>query len=657
MKLSDFQGKLLTGLKGSKYSAYIDQLYESLKTHYLKQQRDWYINERFIRGDHWIVFNKSTNTIQNIPSSEGEVRRTINKIRPQVRGIKNFIKRNQPRWQTAPAGPSDEQLTEAMKYNTILQNVYETRHFPSLLSDIVLNGLKTSVGILEAGLTKTNGKSYLDFWVDDTFDIFFDPYATDVQNGRFILKAVKKSTSSLKDNSKYTVDGELTPDNREGGSDYKDTLEKEKFNQSGTKIKDLESIIVKELWYKFEDKNGKLQIKKITSAGNQILSDETTPFHRFPLFLYNPDKLANSIYSDPWIKDLISPNKSLDKIASQIEAYIQRMLAGKYIIKRGVEVSTITDHGAEKMTYKGNTPPQLQVLPPLPSTPFQYVNNLEQWIEEFGGISAASLGRAPGSLQSGKGLEALQSADAANVSGPVENLEIMLSEVAEFILEMISETQIVSDTVTSGKNQVSFIGKVAGIDPNVDLIVEPRKVKVTIVPEISYTEDAKKELIFKLADAQIIDPQTLMEYLNISNISDIMERVKFQKDQQYQQQIAMQNAAHATNSNGPDDSATLADQENMKMAAGQKVSMTPQALWVPEHTKLHIAFINSNKDAYMQHQAEFDAHIRNEEQYKSNTPATPQVDQTIQQAPTNQPNPIPTQATVLPYQTSKPSIQ
>jgi len=44
--------------------------------------------------------------------------------------------------------------------------------------------------------------------------------------------------------------------------------------------------------------------------------------------------------------------------------------------------------------------------------------------------------------------------------------------------------------------------------------------------------------------------------------------------------------------------------------------MTPRALWMPEHTELHMAFINENQDAYMQNKEAFDEHIRNEETYQ-----------------------------------------
>jgi hypothetical protein len=50
MKLSELaKPDIKTGKSSTKEAVFIDQIYESLKKHYLKQQRDWYINERFVR--------------------------------------------------------------------------------------------------------------------------------------------------------------------------------------------------------------------------------------------------------------------------------------------------------------------------------------------------------------------------------------------------------------------------------------------------------------------------------------------------------------------------------------------------------------------------------------------------------------------------------
>lgn len=599
-------------------AVYLETLFEDTQKQYLKQHRDWYVNERFVRGDHWIIFNKSLNKIQVIPIQDGEIRRTINKIRTQIRGVKNFIKRNQPRWQSQPLGATTEALENAKKTDKILQYIYRTLKFPFLLTDVIVSGLKFSVGVLEGGIVEEDGKKKIKFWYDDTFDILFDPFGADVNSCRYVIKALKKPKTSVKNNKNYTIKGDLTSDTKDGVSTYKEILEQEKYGKdsSGTS-EDLESVLVKETWIKWADDKGKVNLKVFTVASGQLIRVFSPKYRRYPFFAYNPEKEGGAIYSDSWIKDLISMNKSLDKGASQVEAYIQRMLAGKFLIKQGVEVSSITDKGAEKIYYKGSVAPSQLNLQPLPSTPFSHINNLERWIEESGGAREASLGRAPASIQSGKGIEALQAADASTVAEPIENLEAFLADVAEFTLELIEDFTIASEEIIEGQEKIKFIGATEEGLPSETLPIKATAVKVTIVPEIAYSEEAKFERLIRLVEAGVIDPQSLLEKLAVSNISDILERIEVRKQEEFKREMVKQKESHRTSGQSPEDTADLADQENMQMAAGQQVPETPQALWTPEHTELHMAFIQENQDAYNQNQQLFQQHVDAEQQFLS----------------------------------------
>jgi len=591
---------------------FIQQLYEDTMKRYLKIHRDWYIYERFVRGDHWVIFNKTLNKVQIIPIQDGEIRRTINKIRSQIRGVKNFIKRNQPRWEVHPDGSSDQDLEEAQKKNKILQHKYVTLKFPELLTDVIVSGLKFSVGILEGGVIEEESKQVIRFWYHDPFDILFDPFASSVDTCRYIFKALKKPLTDIQDNPEYTIQGELKSDNQQSSS-YKELLNREKYGSDLSGSGDLESCIVKELVVRYIE-DGKSKFKRFTIAGGQLIKVKKSEYRRFNFFVYSPEKTPGAIYGDSWIKDLISINKSLDKSTSQIEAYIQRMLAGKYLIKQGVEVSSISDKGAEKIYYKGSTPPTQLNLQPLPAAPFNHLNNLERWIEELGGTREASLGRVPGGLQSGKAIEALQAADAATVSEPIENLQNFLSEISEFILELISDFTVASEEIVEDNEQIRFIGDVKGA-PEGALKIKPGRVTTKIVPEIAYSEDMRFARLMQLAEGGLIDPQTVLEKLSVSNIGDIIERMEKQKNESFKQDMIKQRESHRTEGEGPTDSADLANQENLQMAAGVQVPMTPQALWVPEHTELHMAFIQQNMDAYEQNKELFDMHIQEEESY------------------------------------------
>jgi len=622
MTLKELQGKIEVGNKD--VAVFIDTLFDDTLKSYLKYHRDWYLNERFARGDHWIQYNKTLNKIQSIVSTDGEVRRVINKIKSQIRGVKNFIKKNQPRWEAQPDNSEDASLEVAKVKNRILQYIYRIKQIPLLLTDVIVSSLKFSTGFLEVGMVNKNGKDEIDMWVNDTFDILIDPYAKDIPSARFFFKAFKKPLSDIKNNPDYKV-GEVVADNKQASTQYGELLEMEKKG-SDTKgsSKDMESAIVKELWIKFQGADNKPKIKVFTVCSKQLMRVTEKPYRRYPLFCYNPEKETNSIYSDPWIKPLISLNKSLDKTASQIEGYIQRMLAGKWLIKQGVEVSTITDKGAEKIFYKGNVAPAQMQLAPLPAAPFTYTSSLERWIEELGGIREASLGQAPGGITSGKALEALQSADAGTVAEPIENLEMFLEQIGEFILELIEDHVIDSQEITEGGETIKFIGAnlPAGQQAPADTtVIKAGKVKVVIVPEIAYSEENKKEWLMRLAEAKLIDPQTLLEKLSISNVGDVIERMKKMQEEQYKQEMMKQAASHASQGGGgaPEDSASLADQENVKMLSGQQVPLTPQALWVPEHLQLHMQFMQENiKDINANSEVKrlFEEHIRQEEQYQ-----------------------------------------
>lgn len=615
--LEDLQAKNIATGSNPEIVNFINSLYSATSDTYLKIHKDWYINDRFVNGDHWIVYNKTLNKVQTIPVAQGEVRRTVNKIRSQLRGIKNFIKRSQPRWEVHPNDVSDEAYKEAAAKNKILQNIYRTKHIRNSLTDLIMNGLKYSAGFLEGGIVKNGNKEEISFWVDSSYDILPDPYAKNINDARFVFKTFVKPVDSIKNNKSYKITSENITDNKSAASEYKNILEKERMNTSGAVGNEaLETAVVKELWIKWNDEQGNTRVRVLTVIGDNLARVYDPKYRRLPFFAYAPEKNEGSIFGMPWIKDLISINKSLDKTASQVEAYIQRMLAGKYLIKKGVEVSMITDRGSEKIYYKGNVPPKQMDLQPLPSTPFTFMNDTERWLEELGGVREASLGRAAGSLQSGKGIEALQSADAGTVAEPIENLEDLLAEAGAFALDLIADYTIASESIVEEDEKIKFIGNVeaANLEDTIK-ISGGDEVKVVIVPEISYSEEAKREWVMRLAEAQLIDPKTLLEQFKFTNISDIIERVEKMNEEKFKEEMTKQRESHRTDGNGPQDTADMADQENMQMSAGQDVPPTPKALWTPEHTNLHIAFIEENKDAYDQNKDLFDAHISAEEGY------------------------------------------
>jgi hypothetical protein len=454
----------------------------------------------------------------------------------------------------------------------------------------------------------------IEAWWDNTFDIFFDLSAADYRKWRFVLKSYPKTIESIKEMIKKAKvkDVDVKWDDKKSASEYWDLLEKEKVEWSADSFR---TAMVNELWIRwFDETSKKHKVRCITSYKWIILDVLDPSYSRYPFFVYNPEKQFNSTYWDSWIKDLVSLNKSLDKMVSQIESYIDRMLKWKMLVRKWIEVTSITDKWAEMIYYKWNVPPTQLNLQPLPSTPMNFVYSLETWIEELWGIGSASLGKSTWSIQSWKGIEALQAADAQNVSEPVENLELFIAEIWEFILEIISKYKVDVEKIYQDWEEIQFTWKDVWSKAEWVVKVKPAKVTVEIVPEIAYSNEEKYNRMLQLVQLWLIDAQSVLEKLSVSNISDIVERVKLANNEKMKEQLMVQNASH-WDWNSPEDEATLADEENRAMSLWRNINKTPQSMVIPEHTKLHMSYIQQYPEEYKASKWIFDDHILAEEEF------------------------------------------
>lgn len=625
--------------------------YESVKNYH----RDWYVNDRFIRGDHYIIFNKTLNTIQTLPVSEGEIRRTINKTRVQVRAVKNFITRSDPTWEVIPMGTDNTAMDEARKGGIVLRYYQNRLNLQQITRSVVTYGVKYSFGIYAIDTEDVDGDGVEDVIIraDDPFDYVLDPSATqlDLSDCRYYIKAIKRPLTAIKNSKLYNKEDNpykknldsLKPDDKYASAEYKDIQLKKQYHQvtGETGDDDLKTILIYELWLKHTDNDGKTKIKVITKAGNgeagRIIRSEDTDLKHFPIILYAPEVDPGKIYSEPWVKDIISLNKSLDRTISHIESYNKRMLIGRYLMKKGSKVSRITDKHGEFISYEGNVAPSQQRLEPLPSTPFNLVDLMERFIEDIGGVHESSLGRLPGSAQSGRSIEALQAADAANLAEATKNLEKVYSQIGERIFEILSVKQIVSKTirlVEGDKTQeVTFIGKNVENPPSNAMKIDNFKVKVQIVPGLAYTEEGKRELLFKLAELKVVDPQFVLEQLKTSSIGEIIERMQKQQDKEFVKEGLLREVSvsskqgMAPGQGVAQNAIELADQENQEMTLGRQIPETPDEFLTPEHHDLHLAFINDpkNADKVARSGGLIEAHIQGEKQRLAVEGASPQT--------------------------------
>lgn len=577
-----------------------NEYFEASKEKMRRHHREWYLIDRFLDGDHWIVYNKLTNQVQSLPVSNGEIRRTINLADVQFRSTKNFITHNTVRMTVHPRGDISKKKAEIA--HDIAQYYYTTCKLKMLQGDVIDEALKHFIGYFVIGLGQTNEDNVPDITVAvrSSYDIYPSPEATDITTDKckYVFDTCSQYIDDIKSDSENKLidkDTLIASEDQENISEYKSKLERDRESKQPKKSKSLEKSTVKNLYFRYREED-KWKIGQIRTAGDTILCMKKLNTMNYPIVAYRTERKVDSLISKPWIKNVISPNKAADKMCSHIETYVLRMLNGKIMVKEGTTVSRFTDKQGEIVKWKGGSAPENLPLQPLPSTPFEYLSKLLRFIEDLGGVHAASIGSLPGSNQSGKSIEALQAADSGNVADPVKNLGYTMTEVLYRIFDILSANTLVDATIKvidgEGKEkEVKFLGgkpladspeAVNIAESNNVMVIREMDVDVEIVSELAFSEAGRYDRLLELAKEKIIPVEVILDELRFSNVGSIVKKL------QQQQRLE----AFSKGSERPSvDPIELANQENQTMANGEDVPATSIELRVPEHTNLHEVFL------------------------------------------------------------------
>jgi hypothetical protein len=138
-------------------------------------------------------------------------------------------------------------------------------------------------------------------------------------------------------------------------------------------------------------------------------------------------------YERPPVFDWISPQKTVNKMYSGIENYIDCFIQGKWILRdEDVDIPRAGAQGQKIIGDPGDV--QAIELQPLPSTHFQHLNTAIAQLEQISGVHSESMGRQGGSAESGVAIAQLQALDEQNSADAVDNFKMYLGRVALKVL-------------------------------------------------------------------------------------------------------------------------------------------------------------------------------------------------------------------------------
>lgn len=530
-------------------------------------ERRWYDNNFFDDGFHFRYYSRSSNKVVDLSerSTIYTPQRSIPKSSKQIRSVMNLLMQSDPTPTVYPEyiNPKDfknpkmyeflkkEKEKEAQYRGKWLLNEWkkETGDGESVLDKIALMTL----------LTMKHSVSFMEVWPDehdekintqvfDAFDIYILGNLTSIYDAPFIIKSIPTLIADIKANPLFDPEKlkDITPDNKKASSEIKEAYLQSRFGRDTTSDQSA-TLILNEAFIKEHvnddnsdrirsqddgdrilknHPNGSPIIRQTFVAGGMVLFDHYTNLSEYPFVDYRLE--PGPIYQIPLVERFMPANKSLDSIVSRVERYTHTMVTGSWLKRRGEQFKINNIAGGQVIEYDAVPPEQAQIAP-LPPFVFQFIEMLNQIIEEQGTSSTTTLTKGTGGVLANAAIESLREAEYTNLIIPTRRLNSMMRKLARKFLE-IADEHIVSPQEVALRDKgkminFSVIGDRASkarrklkVETPFDVISLSKDAIVDIEMEqgMAYTKQGQQAVIEKvmasmiqLLQAQAIPPQAL----------------------------------------------------------------------------------------------------------------------------------------------------
>lgn len=513
----------------------------------------WFQYDMWVAGLHYATWD--TNSQQIITHKEdGRPKVVINKIYTTLRAVRNYVLRNRPKAEvTAHWKPeTGDALKSVSGQNKFLDYIHDSEDLRYKSKGTVWDALKYSVGYWQVlwdadaeDIGGVRGKIVVNDI--DPYDLYWDPKARREDEARFAVLKVRRNIDDLKHDSKYDQKevAKLQGDKKISSSSLKERFLKFEMGDVSSKEDD-GSIIIEEIWHKEWNKDIR-EVWVTTLAGGKCIRHELTDLKRLPFFVLHCDINPRSITGQGWVKNLIPVNKELNRVMSHIAEWNFLMNRGKWIADVGSGVKVINNENGQYIQKKRGYEVKQANIVSLSPIAFNLKDAFDNYIEDIGGFHEASMGRIPPGARSGDAVEALQAGDANNLSEIVENTEDFLEEVYEYILSLAADKyqfarEIVPLNSTGQREYLKVIGEDAAEMAPEGSVVLPKNalVDVKITSWLAHTPEARQKKAAELFQMQAIDDQTLLEFYEVGNIADVVQRVRVKKQEEMDMQMNQQ---------------------------------------------------------------------------------------------------------------------
>lgn len=260
----------------------------------------------------------------------------------------------------------------------------------------------------------------------DPSNIYHDPQAHKVEDCRYIIYAVPKTTEWIKEKFDIEVEADQSFET--------EIYQRPSVDQAKNRV------MLYEYWYK---ENGTINV--IYAAGGKVLKDIQKVYEhgRYPFVTFVPKKKRKSLTGIGEPKNIIANQKLLNKFLEMLTR--NTMLTANPILlvdsQSGVNPNTFQAKPGTVQMVKTLQSDQMKWFQPpeISSDVPRTMDKLVEFIERMSGVYDANTGQTPGGVTAAAAIQMLVEQGSIPIKGIATNLYTSIKNVYELIIELVKE--------------------------------------------------------------------------------------------------------------------------------------------------------------------------------------------------------------------------
>lgn len=262
---------------------------------------------------------------------------------------------------------------------------------------------------------------------------------------------------------------------------------------------------------------------RVVMTQNAILAQGATPdgYDHIPFAMWGDRLVPGDFWPDSTMRDLLSPQKELNKRASQMVEMSDRHKIKWLAVEGSVSADQINDEDSEVIIHQPGPRPEPIAPPPWPEGPVKMVGFTKEMMEQGSGSNPALMGMSsPGEeVRSGRQQAYKQMGAEGRVGLLAKHMARFLSRSGSLLLRVLNKNvteQRVAQIVGPNREAQTRFWTGADLEGATDVTCELGSI-------LGFTRSERFDKGMTLVDKGVLPPQRALEFLQIEDYYPIIE--------------------------------------------------------------------------------------------------------------------------------------